>query len=49
MQSDVWYELALRDLTGTENVVLELLRDAQAAQGAPDDQDAEAEADSPAT
>jgi hypothetical protein len=35
MQTDMWYELALRDLSGTDQAMLELLRDAETAQGAP--------------
>lgn len=34
MQADVWYDLVLRDLTGTDSAVQELLRDAETA-GAP--------------
>lgn len=35
MQSDVWYELVLRNLSGTDQAMLDLLRDAETAQGAP--------------
>jgi len=35
MQTDLWYDLVLRDLVGHDEVVRELLRDAEAAQGAP--------------
>lgn len=37
MQTDVWYELAIRDLSGTERAILDLLRDAEETQGAPED------------
>lgn len=37
MQTDLWYELALRDLSGTDRTMLDLLKDAEEAQGAPQD------------
>jgi len=37
MQTDIRYELALRELSGTDQAMLELLRDAETAQGAPAD------------
>lgn len=49
MQSDVWYELVLRNLSGTDQAVLDLLRDAGAAQGAPKESADDAGQTRPAT
>lgn len=49
MQTDVWYELALRDLRGTDQTMLELLRDAETARGVPKDPAEDAEEEGPAS